>query len=91
MFALSTARRILNPSTIPWDEPVVATSAYSPLVVEFAKFLDEVRGNPESTIQKKSTYISIFLVFLKKENRRVARIRLVDVDAYVLICGKRYA
>ena len=91
LFALSTARRILNPSTIPWDEPVVATSVHSPLVVEFAKFLDEVRGNPESTIRKKSTYISIFLVFLKKENRRVARIRLVDVDAYVLICGKRYA
>jgi site-specific recombinase XerD len=66
-------------------------SAHSPLVVEFASFLSEVRGNPESTIKKKSNYISHFLAFLKRRNRRVARIRLIDVDAYVLICGKHYA
>lgn len=91
LFALSTARRILNPATIPWDESVVTTAKHAPLVVEFARFLDEVRGNPESTIRKKCTYISIFLAYLKKENRRVARIRLVDIDAYVLICEKRYS
>ena len=91
LFALSTARRILKPTTIPWNEPVVIVSAHSPLVVEFASFLSEVRGNPESTIKKKSNYISHFLAFLKRRNRRVARIRLIDVDAYVLICGKHYA
>ncbi len=91
LFAMSTARRILKLSIVPWSEPVDSVSTHSPLVVEFAHFLNEVRGNPESTIRKKSNYISQFLVFLKKENRRVARIRLVDVDAYVLVCGKRYA
>ena len=91
LFSLSTARRILNQSTIPWDEPVVTASAHSRLVIEFASFLSEVRGNPESTIKKKSNYISRFLAYLKEEKRRVARIRLIDVDAYVLVCGKRYA
>lgn len=91
LFALSTARRILNPSTISWDEPVVTVNVYSPLIVEYATFLSEVRGNPESTIKKKSNQISHFLSFLKKRNRRVARIRLIDIDAYVLTCGQRYA
>ena len=91
LFALSTARRALKLSIVPWNEPVVAVNTHSPLVVEFAHFLNEVRGNPESTIQKKSKHISQFIAFLRKKNRRIDRVRLVDVDAYVLVCGKRYA
>ncbi len=89
--ALSLAMSILKQSVPQWKKPERPRVSPYVLVAEFATFLRSERGSPEGTIQKKTIQIEKFVEFLKQQKRRTDRIRLVDVDTYVLRCAERYA
>jgi integrase/recombinase XerD len=85
------ARQTLGESLPPWRLVQDAERSRSPLIREFAEHLHLHRGNPTSTVRKKIAHVAHFLAFLREQGRGQQQIRLQDIDAFVSICGKRYA
>ncbi len=75
----------------PWRTPDHSVCSKSPIIRDFADYLRQHRGNPEVTVHKKVKQIGMFMAFLRKRGRRLTRLRLQDIDAYIAYCCKRYA
>lgn len=83
--------RTLGEPLPPWTASTDSSPRYSPLLRDFAKHLEQHRGNPLGTIHKKITQVTQFKAFLHERGRRIERLRLEDIDAFVVTCRKRYA
>lgn len=89
--ALSLALQVLEISTPQWIEPISPRVSTLPLINEFSEFLREVRGSPTVSVDQMSKQAEAFLKYLRSRRRRPERVRLSDVDDYVLQCTDRYA
>jgi site-specific recombinase XerD len=58
---------------------------------EFAEHLSEQRGNPLVTIQKIVGHVKKLLGYLRSREREPRRVRLTDIDAFLIEGRKRYA
>jgi integrase len=89
--AWSDGLQRLGESISPWRPTTEPLQPQRPLLREFAAYMREHRGNPESAIHQKITHTEEFLEFLRRRHRRIVDLRLSDLDAYVVKCAKRYA
>ena len=74
----------------PWAPPAVQASL-PPLLAEFARHRVEHRGVLAATANRNAKEVRDFLAFLRRRGRRLGRLRLVDIDAYVAELGERYS
>ena len=89
--AWSDGLQRLGETLPPWRPTTEPSQSQLPFLREFAAYMREHRGSPESTIHKKITHTEGLLEFLRHRRRRVVDLRLSDLDAYVVKCAKRYA
>lgn len=89
--AWSAALTILGEPAPQWGKSTVVSHSRAPLVAEFAEFLRDVRGNPEVSICAMTAQVEGFLTFLHSRRKRIGRVRLIDIDAYVQVCSERFA
>jgi site-specific recombinase XerD len=92
--ALSTwaaARKTLGEELPPWSATPDPLASLSPLLREFAEHLREHRGNPPATIHKATQHIKKFMAFLRTHRRCPSRVRLTDIDAFLIECREHYA
>ena len=85
-FALS----MLGESIPPWSPPRVPPMI-DPRFGPFAEYLREVRGNPPQTIHKKLAELAAFECYRRRRSAAVRPIRLSEIDAYVIVCRRRFA
>jgi integrase/recombinase XerD len=89
--AWAFARTALGESLPLW-KPQPDPLRHAPSILrEFADYLRQQRGNPESTIQVRITYLRTFLDFMTGRRRQLARLRPVDIDEFVIHASQRYA
>lgn len=86
----ANALQILGFSLPQW-KPIRSLKLRSIVLKEFAEYLRVHRGNPEITIHKKVTHIKGFITFLHSRQRRLERLRLQDIDDYIILYSKRFA
>ena len=80
--ALWCALRVLGHALPPWREPQ-ARDAPAPLVSEFIAYRIKHGGVAAGTTLSDARTASAFLMFLRSRRRRVARIRVGDLDDFV--------
>ena len=88
LHAWSRASAILGYAVPVWS-PTKPIRSRSPLLVTFAEHQRRHRGVREISIAKQCDHAAAFLQFLRGRARRVARIRLLDIDAFVIDRGRR--
>jgi len=69
----------------------VARPSLPPLLAEFVRYRMEHSGVQPQTARRNAMVVRDFLTFLRKRGRRLRRVRLVDVDAFVAECVPRYS
>ena len=74
-----------------WAPASSPTASPSPLLADFARYRREVRGVAESTLSLETDDLIAFLKFLRSRRRGPLRVRLTDIDAYVIELRKRLA
>jgi integrase/recombinase XerD len=90
LHAWSCALQVLGVTVPLWTEPRAARP--TPRVI--AQFVDHrIRhgGVAQRSVRADVYYVSAFLAFLRARGRRLAAVRLVDIDAYVSSCARRWA
>lgn len=90
LISWSYALQSLGKSVPPWDEPV-APRLRSKMLQQYVQYMREVRGNPPITTDKKVKHIQSFLAFLRTKRRKPQRMRLQDIDEFIIACSQRYA
>lgn len=88
--AWAQALTILGAELPRWGPPPCSPPSLPPPVDAFIAHLRQHRGNAESTLRKKAGYVMNFLAFLQLRRRRLAKLRLEDVDAYIVSVRHRY-
>ena len=74
-----------------WHARMDPIAQPEPELQGFADHLRQHRGNPEGTIKKKLAHIRCFLAFIGTRHRSLQDLLLTDIDAFVMVCSKRYA
>ena len=74
-----------------WEAPPAPQRLPSPLLRKFAEYLGQHRGSPAVTIKKITGHVGAFLEFLRSRRHRPQGVRLLDIDAFIVVCGRRYA
>lgn len=87
----AAARRTLGEDLPEWESLPDPLASISPLLREFVEHLRDLRGNPPNTLHKRATHLQYFLAFLRRRRRCLNRLRLMDVDAFLVKCRERYA
>lgn len=90
LHAWSRASAILGYAVPVWSLAKPARLR-SPLLVMFAEHQRRHRGVREISIVKQCDHAAAFLRFLRARARRPARIRLIDIDAFVIDRRRRYS
>ena len=75
----------------PWQTRVDGNVQPEPQLQGFAEHMRQHRGNPEGTIKKKLAHIRYFLAFIDTRHRSLQDLLLTDIDAFLMVCHKRYA
>lgn len=91
LMSWSYALQSLGKPVPPWDEPVASPRLRSKALQQYVQYMREVRGNPPSTTNKKIKHIQSFLAFLREKRRKPQRMRLQDIDEFIIVCSQRYA
>lgn len=73
-----------------WSAPRPA-AVLPPLLAEFAGHQRRHRGICERSIAKQCDQAAAFLAFLRRRHRRLAAVRIPDVDAFVMEQRRRYS
>ena len=87
----AAARKVLGEELPQWTPTPDSLASLSPMLREFAEHLSEQRGNPLVTIQKIIGHVKKLLGYLLSREREPRRVRLTDIDAFLIECRKRYA
>ncbi len=77
--------------TLPAWKPPRATSGVDAQFQRFSAYLREVRGNPPVTIHKKLAQLAAFDRYRRGRGTSRARIRIAEIDAYIVHCRQRLA
>lgn len=85
-FALSTLGEVLA----PW-KPSRTASGVDARFRRFSAYLRDVRGNPPVTIHKKLAQLAAFDCYRRAKGKSRARIRVTEIDAYIVYCRQRMA
>ncbi len=89
--AWSFARTVLGESLPPWRPARDPLRNAPGILREFADYLRQHRGNPESTIEVRVIYLRTFLEFMAARRRQLTRLKPADIDAFVIHASVRYA
>jgi integrase/recombinase XerD len=87
----AVALQLLGETVPPWTPLKRPCHPRAALLRDFADHLRLDRGNPEGTVHKKLRHISLFSTFLSRRSRRLQRLRLQDIDDFVIESRGRYA
>ena len=77
--------------TLPTWRPARPASGADARFPRFSAYLREVRGNPPVTIHKKLTQLVAFDRYRRAKGTSRARIRVAEIDAYIVHCRQRLA
>jgi integrase len=75
----------------PWQPPSPPRAEGTPLVAAYVRHRRAHRGVAESSLVREIDALRDFLGFVRSRGRRVTRVRLSDVDAYVVARRQRWA
>lgn len=75
----------------PWRSPKTTAVPSNPVVRDYAEHLRRHRGNPEVTVLKKIVHAEKLLAHLRCSGKTLRRLRVPDIDAFLIGCSKRYA
>ena len=87
----SHARRTLGEGLPCWNSTPKPLPTLPPLVEEFSEHVRRHRGNPPRTIRAKAYKVVRFLAFLRSRGRCVTRLRISDIDAFIMQLRPRYS
>ena len=92
--ALSALNRVyqvlgLRPPT--WKAPRSVPTPATALLQAYAEHLAQRRGNPETTIETKLNHVEKLQEHLAKDGNTWRSMKLVDIDAFLVACAKRFA
>lgn len=89
--SLHRVYEVMGIALAPWCSPKTITAPSNPVVRDYAEHLRRVRGNPEVTIHKKIVHAEKLLTHLRRSGKSLRRLRLPDIDAFLIACSQRYA
>ncbi len=89
LHAWSRASATLGYPMPEWSSPK-PTKVRPPVLAAFAEYQQRHRGLRPCSITKQCDHAAAFLAFLQHKGRRLSRIRLADVDAFVIAQRRHY-
>jgi len=89
LHAWSRGLALLGYGVPTWTAPRPA-AVLPPLLAEFAGHQRRHRGICERSISKQCAQVAAFLAFLRRRYRRLAAVRIADIDSFVLEQRRRY-
>ncbi|MGH8845817.1 MAG: site-specific integrase [Polaromonas sp.] len=89
--AWALTRRLLGDAVPRWSAPQDPLQRCPQVLRDFSEHLRVHRGKPAGTIHKKLRHIETLLDFLRRRRRRLQRLQLSDVDAFVVHCSRHHA
>jgi len=90
LHAWSCALQTLGASVRTWVEPKPARPTPR-VLAQFVEHRIRHRGVAQTSVRGDVRYVSAFLAFLRARGRRLDGICLVDIDAFVSSCARRWA
>ena len=87
--AFSCALAALGFEVPVWSAAAQKTDA-SKLVRDFIEYRLRHRGIAVSTSKIDARHVTSFLEFLRRRRRKISRVRLVDVDAFIQACAAKW-
>lgn len=75
----------------PWKPVERRAPPATAVLRDYAAHLGQQRGNPEGTIHKKIEHVGKLLEHLGRCGKSWHRLSLLDVDAFLIECARRYA
>lgn len=90
LYAWSRGLGLLGYDVPRWSAPTPAV-ALPPLLAEFADHQRRHRGIRERSIAKQCDHAAAFLAVLRGRHRRLASIRINDIDAFIMERRRRYS
>ena len=91
MRALRRVYEVMGAAVPAWSPIKRGPSPAMALLRDYAAHLGQHRGNPEGTIHKKLDHVGKLLEHLARRGKSWRRMRLTDVDAFLIECAGRYA
>jgi len=91
LYALNRVYYVLGRNPPPWHIQPPSARPATALLRAYADYLIAHRGNPMVTVNKRLTHIAYFLQHLRVLDRTWRSMTLVDVDAFLVDCSRRYA
>ena len=91
MRALRRVYEVMGAAVPAWSPIKRRPSPAMALLRDYAAHLGQHRGNPEGTIHKKLDHVGKLLEHLARRGKSWRRMRLTDVDAFLIECAGRYA
>jgi hypothetical protein len=84
LHAWSIALIALGSQPARWSEPIRPEGYLSPLVAEYVSFRRVHANAADSSLKREVSQITDWLQFLQSRRRPLQRVRLVDIDVYLL-------
>jgi integrase/recombinase XerD len=91
MRALRRVYEVMGAAVPAWSPIKRRQPPAMALLRDYAAHLGQHRGNPEGTIHKKLDHVGKLLEHLARRGKSWRRMRLTDVDAFLIECARRYA
>jgi integrase/recombinase XerD len=91
LHAWSIALIALGSQPARWSEPIRPEGHLSPLVAEYVSFRRVHANAADSSLKREVSEIIDWLQFLRSRRRPLRRVRLADIDAYLLKMRQHYA
>lgn len=91
MRSLRRVHEVMGFPVPPWQAVKRRCSPASSVLQDYAVYLEQVRGNPETTIIKKLNHVGKLLEHLRVSGKSWRRLRLPDIDMFLIACASRYA
>ena len=91
MRALRRVYEVMGAAVPAWSPVKRRPPPAMALLRDYAAHLGQQRGNPEGTIHKKLDHVGKLLEHLARRGKSWRRMRLTDIDAFLIECARRYA
>ncbi|CAM3601001.1 Phage integrase family protein [Polaromonas hydrogenivorans] len=91
MRSLRRVYEVMGMPVPPWRPIERRAPPATAVLRDYAAQLGQQRGNPEVTIHKKLDHVGKLLEHLGRSGKTWRRLRLPDIDAFLIECAGRYA
>ena len=91
MRSLRRVYEVMGMPVPPWRPIEHRPPPAAAVLRDYAAQLGQQRGNPEVTIHKKLDHVGKLLEHLGRSGKSWRRLRLPDIDAFLIECAARYA